>query len=279
MRRRKLIVCLSGFCVACMLLACRPRRPTSVPAANLPGLTAQCGGGAILHDGPYNYENNQWGSHKAHGHFEQCLLLRTVDGHAERGWSWDFPGTDRSVFAYPEIIFGWKPWSGGRSSDARFPLKLSAMQKLDIEYDVETDATGSYNLAPEVWLIRQRPSAGQPNPSAISAEIMFWVEAAGVAQPGGSLVERPEINGQSYELWQQDNAGGDGSGPLWRLLSFKTPATERKGTIPVADLLRYLVKKGLVNAEHYVAGVEFGNEISGGRGTTWVKNLKVEVSP
>jgi hypothetical protein len=242
-------------------------------------VSAQCGSGAVLRDGPYTFENNQWGSHKAHGHFEQCLLERSADGKTERGWSWDFPGTDPSVFAYPEIIFGWKPWSGGRSSDARFPLKLSAMGQLAITYDVQTEATGSYNLAPEVWLIRARSSAGQQNPSLISAEIMFWVEAAGAAQPGGSLVDRPEVNGVSYELWQQDGAGGDGSGPVWRLLSFKTPTTERAGTIPVADLLRHLVKKGLVSAEHYVASVEFGNEISGGRGTTWVKNFKIEVGP
>ena len=233
----------------------------------------------MLRDAPYNYENNQWGLGKAHGHFEQCLLERTRGGATERGWTWDWPGTDPSVFAYPEIIFGWKPWSGGRTTDHRFPLRLSNMRDLTIEYAVETEASGSYNLAPEVWLIRERSSAGQQNPSLISAEIMFWVEAAGVAQPGGKIVGHPEVGGVVYELWQQDGAGGDGSGPTWRLLSLKTPTTQRAGTIPVADLLRYLIQKGLVNPNHYVASVEFGNEISGGRGTTWVKKFAVNVNP
>ena len=40
------------------------------------------------------------------------LLKRTVDGKRQRGWAWSFPGTDRSVFSYPEIVFGWKPLDG-----------------------------------------------------------------------------------------------------------------------------------------------------------------------
>src|SRR5664279_297718 len=127
-----------------------------------------CSNGATVTDSPYRYENNQWGSGKAHGVFEQCLLERDgPGGGTERGWSWLWPGQDPSVFAYPEIVFGWKPWTGGRSSDPRFPLKISAMQHLVIRYDVETNATGSYNLAPEVWLIRNRSSAGAQNPALI----------------------------------------------------------------------------------------------------------------
>jgi Glycosyl hydrolase family 12 len=239
-----------------------------------------CANAATVGDAPYRYENNEWGSGKARGGFEQCLLERAVSGSTrpERGWTWTWPGTDPSVFAYPEIIFGWKPWTGGRSSDHRFPLKISEMQQLAIQYEVETNATGSYNLAPEVWLISGRSSAGAPNPALISAEIMFWVEAAGVAQPAGTIVDRPVVAGTTYELWQKDGAGDNGAGG-WRLLSLKTPTVQRAGTIPVDELLRYLAKKGLVSADHYVASVEFGNEITGGAGTTWVKKFAVEVTP
>jgi hypothetical protein len=43
--------------------------------------------------------------------------------------------------------------------------------------------------------------------------------------------------------------------------------------------LRYLLQKGLISANEYIATVEFGNEISGGSGTTWVKKYEVVVSP
>lgn len=261
------------------VVGCRPRRGAQAPGAHGPNVEAECTNGASRGEPPYRYENNEWGYDKAHGAFEQCLLERTVLGGKQRGWSWNWPGVDTSVFAYPEIIYGWKPWTGGTSSDARFPLKLSQMQQLSIRYDVETEASGSYNLAPEVWLIRGRSPGGQANPGLISAEVMFWVEAAGAARPAGTVVDRPQVNGVQYELWLMDNAGADGTRSGWRLLSLKLPTVQRSGTIPVADLLRYLAAKGYVDPSHYVAGVEFGNEISGGRGTTWVKTFAVDVSP
>jgi hypothetical protein len=263
---------------AALQLGCRPRRDAHAPGADAPGVKSICANAATVEDAPYRFENNQWGSGKEHQHFEQCLLERTVAARSEHGWTWIWPGQDSSVFAYPEIIFGWKPWTGGHSSDHRFPLKLSEMAHLAIAYEVETAATGSYNLAPEVWLTSARSSAGERNPGLISAEIMFWVEAAGIARPAGNVVDRPTIAGKEYEVWQKDNAGDNGRGG-WRLLSLKTPTTERAGTIPVDELLRYLVRKGLVSGEHYVASVQFGNEITGGSGTTWVKKFAVEVSP
>ena len=112
--------------------------------------------------------SSSWGSNKARGRYEQCLLEREVDGRLERGWTWNFPGLDPSVFAYPEIIFGWKPWSGGPTSDARFPLKVADVGKLVMHYEVETEASGNYNLAPEVWLTRSK-GRGEANPKR------FWV--------------------------------------------------------------------------------------------------------
>jgi hypothetical protein len=266
------------FGLALLALDCRPRARAVAPGAHAPDIKAVCQSGATVREVPYTYENNQWGSGKEHLASEQCLLERSVGGRIERGWSWNWPGTDSSVFAYPEIIFGWKPWTGGQSSDPRFPMKLSNMQHLAIQYEVETEAQGSYNLAPEVWITSARPSAGAANPRLITAEVMFWVEAAGIARPAGNVVDRPEIGGVVYELWQMDGAGDNGAGG-WRLLSFKTPSTVRAGTVPVAELLRYLLKKGLIAPEQYLATVEFGNEITGGSGTTWVKKFAVDVAP
>ncbi len=275
---RVLAVRALGLALALLASDCRPKIKASVPAARDRSIDVLCKSGATVQDKPYTYENNEWGSGKEHSSYEQCLLERSVNGETERGWSWIWPGTDPSVFAYPEIIFGWKPWTGGPSSDPRFPLKLSSMQHLTIQYAVETEADGSYNLAPEVWIIKSRSSAGEPNPRLITAEIMFWMEAAGAARPAGDVVDHVVVGGIDYELWQKDGAGDNGAGG-WRLLSFKTPTTQRAGTVPVDELLRHLLKKALIDPNQYLATVEFGNEISGGSGTTWVKKFAVDVSP
>ena len=252
---------------------------SSAPAKVGSGVTALCGAGATHVNESYKYENNQWGHKKAKGKFEQCLLKRTVEGRTEIGWTWNWPGVDPSVFAYPEIIFGWKPWSGGKPSDPRFPLKVGDIQYLVMHYAVETEASGSYNLAPEIWLTRGGQWSEEPNPRLITAEIMFWMDYKDTARPAGDVIDEPTIDGIQYELWKADNIGDMGNGKGWVLYSFKSPVIQHEGSISIHALLRHMIKKQFVRADEYVASVEFGNEVMGGTGTTWVKRFQVEVRP
>jgi hypothetical protein len=92
-------------------------------------------------------------------------------------------------------------------------------------------------------------------------------------------VDSPKIDGVTYELWKEDSIGDKGDGSGWLLYSFKSPTIQHRGKISLHTLLRYLVEKGLVKADEYVASVEFGNEVMGGSGTTWVKHFEIEVKP
>jgi hypothetical protein len=256
-----------------------PPSGSSAPVKGGPGVTALCAADAAHVDGPYKYENNQWGKKKAKGKFEQCLLKRTVEGKTEVGWTWNWPGLDPTVFAYPEIIFGWKPWSGGKPSDPRFPLKVADIQHLAMHYAVETEASGTYNLAPEIWLTRSGQWSHEPNAGLITAEIMFWMDYKDGARPAGSVIDEPTIDGIKYEFWKADNIGDMGNGKGWVLYSFKSPTIQHEGSISIHTLLSYMMKKQLVRPDEYVASVEFGNEVMGGTGTTWVKRFQVEVRP
>ena len=241
------------------------------------GVDSECNNGYAIADGPYRYENNQWGRDKAQEPFEQCLLKRTLNGKQERGWTWNFPGTDSSVFAYPEIIFGWKPWTGGKTTDPHLPSRVGDFKKLALVYEVESNISGSYNLAPEVWLTNRKVQNGPASPTSISAEVMFWVDSGGVAQPGGAVVAKPVVNGETWELWQQDGAAGDArSGAHWRLLSFKRATPQLKGVLDIPAFMRVLVAQQRVDPSHYIATIEFGNEVTGGTGTTWIKHFEIQ---
>jgi hypothetical protein len=253
--------------------------PTASPASrgdDGPGAASDCQPWATVYDGPYRYSNNEWGHDKAKGPFDQCLLSRSRDGRTERGWRWSWPGFDASVFAYPEIEFGWKPWTGGKSTDARFPMRVGDVKHLVMRYDVETQATGSYDLAPEIWITTRNPS-DDANPGIITTEVMFWMDYAEGARPAGKVVETPALDGVTYELWKEDKIGESANGKGWMLLSFKSPTIRRKGTISIHALLRHLVESRLVRPDEYVASVEFGNEVMGGTGTTWVKRFDLEI--
>jgi hypothetical protein len=260
--------------------ACRLRASNvSAPGKLAPGVTSHCRNGYARLVGAYRYENNQWGRDKARGGSEQCLLERERAGKTEYGWTWHWPGEAPSVYAYPEIIWGWKPWTGGASTDARFPRRVADVERLALHYAVQTDAVGSYNLAPEVWLTRRKDSSGKPNPELITTEIMFWLDYAGIARPAGEIIDEPTIDGVRYELWKMDDMGNTGGGVGWRIYSFKRADIVRAGTLNVHEFLRYMTARNQINPNDFVASVEFGNEIVGGRGTTWVERFEVEALP
>ncbi|HET9932825.1 MAG TPA: hypothetical protein VFQ35_19110 [Polyangiaceae bacterium] len=251
--------------------------PGQAPGKSEPGASADCRPWATVVEGPYRYTNNVWGKDKAKGPFEQCLLSRTVEGRVERGWTWSWPGFDPSVFSYPEIEFGWKPWNGGKSTDARFPMRVSDATQFRLNYEIETSVSGNFDFAPEVWLLKERPSTESANPKLITTEIMFWLDYGGGARPAGRAIQKFALDGADYELWKEDDIGKEANGQGWRLYSFKSLTVQRKGVLRIDAFLKHLVEQNLVNPDEFVAGVEFGNEVMGGTGTTWVKRFEVEV--
>ena len=262
-----------------------PKSDTAGTTASAPGkadagVTADCRPWATAISGPFRYTNDQWGSNKAKSGFEQCLLSRKGAAGNEYGWSWHWPGFDETVFAYPSITFGWKPWTGGATTDPRFPLRVADVKRLELRYEVETQAEGVYNLAPEIWFTKTKPAAGAAaDPSSITREVMLWMDFGGGATPAGTVVGHPVVGGVQYELWKEDNIGKQANGVGWALLTFKSPAIARKATVPLHEILQHLMQTSLLPADEFVASIELGNEIMGGSGITWIKHLELIVEP
>lgn len=247
------------------------------PGKTQAGVASHCTAWTSVAADPWRYVNDQWGADKAQGVYEQCLLTRQAAGGLQIGWTWSWPGFDPTVFAYPSATFGWKPWAGGASTDARFPMRLGHLVSLDLSYEVETDAEGSFNLGAEIWLTSQAPSSMAADPSIITHEVMFWLEHEDSQPPAGQVVDEPALAGAHYELWKLDNIGADANGQGWTILSFKTSEPSRKGQVPIHTFVEYLIEKGELSPDEYLASVEFGNELSGGSGTTWVNRLEIAV--
>lgn len=228
-------------------------------------------------EGSRRFENNHWGAGKADGRFEQRLLQRRRAGRDQTGWSWRWPGLDRTGFAYPEVLIGWKPWAGGESTDRRFPMDMDQAHKLSIAYEVETRATGTYSLAAMVWLVDRGSWSHHACGDAISTEVVFLVDHSSGVRPPGCLVDVAMVGGEAYELWIARDAGAQfrpGRGG-WTMLTFRGPGGRTRGVLDIGALLGHLSRTGLVRREESVAGVELGNEIMGGAGTTWVHQFDV----
>jgi hypothetical protein len=261
-----------------------PAPQTQAPAAQPPTPAAQgaeaevtdslCKDGDQMRKGPYVFENNQWGKAKANGPYSQCLLRRMVDGTAQFGWQWEWPGYNASVFAYPEVIYGWKPWSGGKSTDPKLPMKVTDIRTMRMKFDLDLQAGGGYNLAPEIWLTSTGEASLQPAPGRITTEIMFWMNHE-TMQPAGMFVEKVTIDGADYQLWKLDGMGDTGNGAGWAYFAFLSAKPQNKATLDIRQFIQYLLSKKDISADTWVASIEFGNEIAGGKGTAWLKEYSL----
>jgi hypothetical protein len=232
---------------------------------------------SVLTHGSLQAMNNAWAREKAKGPFEQCVLQRDAGGQKQLGWTWAWPGFEPEGFGFPEIIFGWKPWSGA-STDAQLPLQISALKELSVRYAVSTEWTGKISLSAAVWLT----SSGQataPNPLAITNEIAIWLDYPEDAKPAGERNGSLAVDGLDYELWHAPNHGDRGNGQGWDLYYLKGPSRRLQGTLKMERFLEAMQGKQLISADQFVASVELGNELMSGSGTTWVNDFEVAVTP
>jgi len=247
------------------------------PARRQPGVTSQCSNYATTTQGPFQYQNNMWAEGKAKGSFEQCIVARKSDGETQLGWTWNWPGYEPLGFGYPEIIFGWKPWSE-QSTTSALPLRISDLRALTVRYAVATEHTGKVALSISIF-VTDSGIASAANPRAIVAELVLWLDYPDDAVPVGTQAAAFEVAGIGYELWHTPRHGDHGDGTGWELYYLKGPNHQLHGAIQLKPLFEWLLQKNLIRGDRFVASVELGNELMSGSGTTWVRDFDVLVAP
>lgn len=221
------------------------------------------------------YVNNQWARARAQGPFDQCLVLDAAASSV--GWSWNWPKRPLSPYAFPHVLHGWSPWSGGAASDGRWPCPLGQLGQLRVSYEVETQALGHYILLLLVYLLKTRRHDGLPDPCSITTELAVILDHRGDVLASGPAHGRPLIDGMRYKVLRMYSAGAP------QLLGYPAfvfqPALPRSaGRIDVSNLLSYLLQQRFIDPDLCLAGIELGNEISAGSGTSWLRRFDVELT-
>ena len=248
--------------------------PNSFDSADV---NTYCRDWAKLRNAGFLYENNVWNQGAVRKeHRTQCLMKRIVDGKVQYGWRWQWPRGSGNVKAYPEVIYGHKPWFAS-STTASLPRRISTLNELSVAYDVEMQAQGRYNLAFDVWVT----NSDRPTPSAITHEIMIWVgERARAWEPyPGKRVKRVTVGGAAYDLTIKRHAEWltEHGAPKVAYIAFNARTAQTSGSLDVKQFLDYLTENGHLPADGYVASVELGNEIMHGTGELWLKSYDISV--
>ena len=211
-------------------------------------------------------KNNLWGKSKlkSGSQPELCSFKRGEFF----GWKWQLPNSASGVIGYPALQVGRNPFEKGESNVADFPVKVSAIKSLVVNYDVETHVKHrKYNLSFDLWLADAEAYA-LPN---IKTEIMVWEDYFDFTSFG----KKKETIITPFGTY--DVLAGHLENPKfsqdWQYIAFVRTTPRQTGEVDLAFFLDYLAKNNMIDKDHYFTSIEFGNEIGNSSGITLIKKF------
>ncbi|WP_281612627.1 hypothetical protein [Flammeovirga sp. SubArs3] len=218
-------------------------------------------------------ENNAWNAgNLPNNSYTQCIYAYDKNDLSIVGWEWQYPDNAYGVNAYPQLIYGWKPWQSASSTTA-LPKKIEDISTLKVNYEVEvTRNDGDYNLAFDNWI----NSSAEVTPQNILFEFMIWEDDHQLV-PFGDFQENVTTTNGTYKFFMGE-PDWEPEGSNWTYLAFQRTQKRSKGTVDIDELLSYLINKGIVSSNSYFTSVELGNEIGNSTGKTVIKHFDVEIN-
>lgn len=244
--------------------------PAAIPA----GYAQLTGPGAAWTGHGWYVLNNVWnpGSLAYGSDYTIDSVYSASDLTSKTTFNWSFPVTTDSahtIRAYPEVIFGPAPMSGGhKASDITtvLPAQVSSLASLTADYDVSYKGnTGGFNVAFDIWLT-DTPNGGA---DTVTTEVMVWVHKGDFDAFGTQVgtYSNGAVTGKIYA-----STSGD-----WTYTAVVLDQDAPKGQLDIAGILTTLKGLNLVSSTDYVASVELGSEVVSGAGSLTINNLDLNV--
>ena len=138
---------------------------------------------------------------------------------------WDWPDVYKpEIYAYPEIIFGYKPWDPGTGAKD-FIAPVDELKAFTADFDLAI-AGPTPSTSPSTSGSPTRPAGG---PSSITTEVMIWLHS-GVVTPAGHQVASYHGNGYDAAIWREKSHGRRERRQLGELAVYRPPAGPRRSS-------------------------------------------------
>lgn len=279
MKQGRYVGCLITLSIFFLLTVSYSARPTLTYHENGIILNEKSKDWEILKDGlPQNYAliNNVWNKGAAGpGPSEQIIFTEIIKDKFAFGWKWNWPMGRGFVVAYPEVVYGTKPWDIDKPYElgGNMPFKAGS-KKLTAKFNINLQASGTYNMAFSMWAIAD-PNAPK---ASITHEIMIWNANNGLT-PAGKKQGTLQVNGVRFDVYikpghTDDSGANDNS---WTYIAFAAQKPVLRGSLDLSDFITYLLKQGILTPDNYITAVELGNEIVGGTGLVEITDYLIEV--
>jgi len=218
--------------------------------------------------------NNVWNRKAAGSNLQQEVFIEDLDGQRTLGWRWRSPWQVwPAIAAYPEMICGNKPWDEPIGTYTGMPFH-PAEKRLTADYSIRLRATGTYNMAFELWAVSALPAA----PSNIRAEVMIWI-ADSVQRPSGIQRGSVEVGGVVYDTYinehQHDASGVNPNEWIYVAFVARTPVLQ--GPLDISAFLDTLEPLKILTPDLWISDVELGNEVTEGVGIAEIQGFKLRL--
>ena len=211
-------------------------------------------------------KNNLWGKNKLKKGVPELCIYRNKDHFA---WKWKIPTNAKGVIGYPAIQVGQNPFGNINEEKYGFPVNVSKIAQLSIEYDFETYVKDNkFNLAFDIWLTDVQYSTKEN----IKVEIMIWEDYFDFTSYG----KKKETITTPFGVYQVH--AGYLKNPKyaqdWQYISFVRQSPRSAGQVDINYLLNYLIDKNMISQDYFLSSFELGNEIGNSSGMTLVKKFE-----
>lgn len=231
-----------------------------------------CHAFALFDLGEISLENNTWNtSNLSPGSYRQCVYVSSNSNTDLIGWSWSFPEDAQGVNAYPQLIFGKKPWHNS-STTSTIPRRIASIERLKVSYKATIARNeGEYNLAFDNWI----SSSASSNPADILFEFMIWEDAHEI-RPFGDYRATVATSQGNYRLYTGE-PDWEPAGSNWTYLAFVREKNRTEGVVPIDELLDYLIAHEIVSEDHYLSSIEFGTELGNSEGYAVIEEFAIDL--
>ena len=242
--------------------------PTELQQVFTAAAVEECGEFTLINKGEINIENNIWNAtNLAPNSYEQCIYQY----NNWVGWKWSYPDTAEGINAYPQLIYGKKPWHNGSTTTA-LPIEIGQIERLKAQYAVAISRNeGEYNLAFDNWI----SSAVSSRPEEILFEFMIWEDYHEIIPFGDFIANVVTPNG-AYDLYTGEPTW-EPEGTNWTYVAFVRTSKRTEGTVDIDLLLQYLVDQAIVPSDSHLSSIEFGTEIGNSKGYAVIKSFDISL--
>jgi hypothetical protein len=230
--------------------------------------------GTLLSGGRYRVLNNVWNKNAATGPRVQRVFLESLDGSEGFGWQWNWTNRSHMVVAYPEVVYGDKPWDEPSGVVSPFPVRAGGA-RITADFHAAVRTTGVCNMAFSLWCVSALPQ----KIANISHEIMIWTMNNGMS-PAGKKQSGAVINGRKFDVYLKKSHTDDsgGSSHAWTYIAFAPEQPILDGPLVVSDFTDYLIQHGILDSRCFITSIELGNEIVSGSGCTELQGYSISVT-